>query len=74
MLRNLGHTDDFWAYEPAASTRLVNTFFDSGRVDTSLYTPASVDFTPGFSQGAIAKIILGVDARLRGARPCCRCC
>jgi hypothetical protein len=60
VLANLGHTDDFWAYEPAASKRLVGAFFDGGRVDTSLYTPASVDFTPGFSQGSIAKIVLAV--------------
>ena len=60
VLAGLGHTDDFWAYEPAASKRLVNTFFDTGRVDTSLYTPNRVDFTPSFSHGAIAKIVLGV--------------
>jgi pimeloyl-ACP methyl ester carboxylesterase len=60
VLRNLGHTDDFWAYEPAAGTRLIETFLDSGRVDTSLYTKNGVDFTPGVSNGAIAKIMLGV--------------
>jgi hypothetical protein len=60
VLAGLGHTDDFWVYEPTASKRLVNTFFDSGRVDTSLYTPNRVDFTPSFSHGAIAKIVLGV--------------
>ncbi len=60
VLADLGHTDDFWTYEPAASKRLINTFFDRGRVDTSLYTDNAVDFTPGFSHGAIAKIVLGV--------------
>jgi uncharacterized membrane protein YdfJ with MMPL/SSD domain/pimeloyl-ACP methyl ester carboxylesterase len=60
LLDNLGHTDDFWAYEPAASNRLINTYFESGRVDTSLYTPNAVDFTPAISQGSIAKIVLGV--------------
>jgi pimeloyl-ACP methyl ester carboxylesterase len=60
VLANLGHTDDFWAYEPAASKHLINTYLDSGRVDTSLYTPARVDFTPTISHGAIAKIVLGV--------------
>jgi pimeloyl-ACP methyl ester carboxylesterase len=60
VLKNLGHTDDLWAYEPAASSHLINTYFDSGRVDTSLYTHASVDFTPSFSQGALAKIIVAV--------------
>jgi pimeloyl-ACP methyl ester carboxylesterase len=60
VLPGLGHTDDFWAYERPASNRLVNTYFDSGRVDTSLYTRNRVDFTPGFSHGAIAKILLAV--------------
>jgi hypothetical protein len=60
VLRNLGHTDDFWTYQPAASTRLITTYLDSGRVDTSLYTPNHVDFTSSVSHGAIAKIVLGV--------------
>jgi pimeloyl-ACP methyl ester carboxylesterase len=59
VLHNVGHTDDFWTYEPAASTRLVNTFFETGRVDASRYTPNTVDFTPGTTQGAIAKYVLG---------------
>jgi pimeloyl-ACP methyl ester carboxylesterase len=66
VLRDLGHTDDFWTYEPAAGTRLITTFFDSGRVDTSLYTHNSVDFTPSISHGAIAKILLGVMLGLAG--------
>jgi pimeloyl-ACP methyl ester carboxylesterase len=60
VLRDLGHSEDFWAYEPAAGNRLINTFFDSGRVDTSLYTDNRVDLTPSFSMGAVAKITLGV--------------
>ena len=60
VLSDLGHTDDFWVYQPAASKRLINTFFDTGRVDTSLYTRNSVDFTPTMGHGAIAKIVVGV--------------
>ena len=60
LLRNIGHTDDFWAYQPEASGRLVNTFFDTGSIDRSLYRPTSVDFTPAMSTGTIATIILGV--------------
>ena len=60
VLENLGHTNDFWTYEPAASTHLITTFLASGRVDESRYTPASVDFTPAFSHGRVAKILLGV--------------
>ena len=59
ILANLGHTDDFWAYEPAASGHLVNTFLDTGRVDATRYTPNRIDFAPGTSQGEIAKIVLG---------------
>jgi pimeloyl-ACP methyl ester carboxylesterase len=59
VLKNLGHSDDFWAYERAASNRLINTFLDSGRVDTSLYTRNRIDFTPSVGHGGIAKITLG---------------
>jgi pimeloyl-ACP methyl ester carboxylesterase len=60
VIRNIGHTDDFWAYQPKASSRLINTYFDSGRVDTSLYTDEPVDFTPTLGHGDIAKIVLAV--------------
>jgi hypothetical protein len=60
VLRGIGHTDDFWVYEPKASNRLVNTFFDSGRVDTSLYTANKIEFTPSVGHGTIAKILLAV--------------
>jgi pimeloyl-ACP methyl ester carboxylesterase len=60
VLSNLGHSDDFWPYEPAAGTRLINTYLDTGKVDTSLYTRNKVDFSPSQSQGAFAKGILGV--------------
>ncbi len=55
VLSNLGHSDDFWPYEPAAGTRLINTYLDTGKVDTSLYTHNKVDFSPSSSQGAIRR-------------------
>ncbi len=60
VLPNLGHADDFWAYEPDASTRLIDTYLDSGRVDTSLYTTNQVDFTPTPTHGTIAEIVVSV--------------
>jgi hypothetical protein len=60
VLPDIGHSDDFWSYQPAAGTRLVNTFLDTGRVDTSAYRRTSLDFTPSVSQGTIAKILLAV--------------
>jgi RND superfamily putative drug exporter len=59
VLPGLGHTTSFWAYEPKASGRLVNAFLDSGKVDTSLYTPAKVDFTPEVTQTALGKGFVG---------------
>ncbi|MGH2920432.1 MAG: hypothetical protein ACRDLS_17820 [Solirubrobacteraceae bacterium] len=43
VLEELGHTEDFWSYQPAASSRLINTFYESGKVDDSLYTRNSID-------------------------------
>jgi pimeloyl-ACP methyl ester carboxylesterase len=60
ILEDIGHTDDFWTYQSGAGSRLINTFFDSGRVDRSLYRQTSVDFTPAMSTGTIAAIVLGV--------------
>jgi pimeloyl-ACP methyl ester carboxylesterase len=59
VLEELGHTVDFWSQQPDANGRLINTFFDSGEVDDSLYEPGNVDFTPSVSHGTIAKIALG---------------
>jgi pimeloyl-ACP methyl ester carboxylesterase len=58
VLPDIGHSDDFWVYQPAAGSRLVTTFLDTGRVDTSAYTRTSPDFTPAVSNGTIAKIVL----------------
>jgi pimeloyl-ACP methyl ester carboxylesterase len=60
VIPDIGHSDDFWTYQTPASNRLINTFLDSGRVDTTLYERTPVDFTPAFSHGAIASIVLGV--------------
>lgn len=60
VLSDLGHSDDFWPYEPAAGSRLINTYLDTGKVDTSLYTHNKVDFSPSSSQGAYATDIVGV--------------
>jgi uncharacterized membrane protein YdfJ with MMPL/SSD domain/pimeloyl-ACP methyl ester carboxylesterase len=59
VLAELGHADTFWSYEPKASTRLLNTYLDTGRVDTSLYTPAKVDFTPDVTHSALGKGFAG---------------
>ena len=41
----------------------MNQFFDTGKVDDSLYKPGQqvVDFTPDMSQTSLAKIVAGCD-------------
>ncbi|HSK90127.1 MAG TPA: alpha/beta hydrolase, partial [Euzebyales bacterium] len=59
VLPGFGHTLSVLMEQPEAGNRLINTFFDSGKVDDSLYVPATVDFTPPMTLGTIAKIALG---------------
>jgi pimeloyl-ACP methyl ester carboxylesterase len=69
ILSGLGHADDFWYYEPSASTQLLTTFYDTGRVDTSRYTPNVVSFATSSTQTAqtaIAKDILAFMIGLAG--------
>jgi len=60
VLPGLGHTDDFWDYQPQASSHLVNAYLNRGVVDDSLYTVNKVELEPDFAQTTIAKIILAV--------------
>jgi hypothetical protein len=50
--------------QPEASSRLINTFFDTGKVDTSLYQAQSVDFTTASNFGKLAKVFLGLGIAL----------
>jgi pimeloyl-ACP methyl ester carboxylesterase len=58
ILSGLGHADDFWYYEPSASTQLLTAFYDTGRIDTSRYSPNKVSFATSATQAAIAKDLL----------------
>jgi pimeloyl-ACP methyl ester carboxylesterase len=55
VLDNFGHSTDFWNYQTKAGTRLVNTYFRSGKVDDSLYKPRDADFSTEVTQTALAK-------------------
>jgi pimeloyl-ACP methyl ester carboxylesterase len=63
VLAGLGHSTSFWTEQPEAGSQLINAFFDSGRVDRSLYKPMSVDFTPEVTQTALGK---GIAAAMVG--------
>ena len=58
VLPQLGHAGTFWSYETTASTYLITTYLETGRVDQSRYTPAHLDFTPASTQTALAKDIV----------------
>jgi pimeloyl-ACP methyl ester carboxylesterase len=60
VLDGIGHNFSFWYDQPDATSRLVNTFFDSGQVDDSLYAPQPVVFTPSLPLGKLARIVIGV--------------
>jgi hypothetical protein len=57
ILRGFGHTATFFTEQPAAGTRLINTFLANGQVDASFYRPQQVDFTPPTSLPSTAKML-----------------
>ena len=59
ILAGLGHTTSIWTEQTKASTHLINTFFDTGKVDASLYKRQAVNITPGSTQTAPGKAIAG---------------
>ena len=59
ILRDFGHTTDVWTEQTRASTHLINTYLDHGRVDTSLYKHRKIDFEPSVTQAALAKGLAG---------------
>jgi hypothetical protein len=44
ILSEFGHTGDVWGLQPEAMVHLVKTFYDSGKVDDSLFTFQPMDF------------------------------
>jgi pimeloyl-ACP methyl ester carboxylesterase len=59
VLEGIAHTETFWPGQPEAQSRLINTYFDTGQVDDSLYKPGPVDFTPAATYPALGKGISG---------------
>jgi pimeloyl-ACP methyl ester carboxylesterase len=63
-LPGFGHTLTVLSEQQEAGAHLVNTFFDSGGVDTSHYRTQKLDFTPDNSLPGLAKALAGVFAGL----------
>jgi pimeloyl-ACP methyl ester carboxylesterase len=61
-LPELGHTADFWAYQPEAGRHLLSAFYERGAVDDSRYVTQPVDFEAGTTMATIAKVLVGITA------------
>jgi pimeloyl-ACP methyl ester carboxylesterase len=60
ILQDLGHTSSFWYSQPEARAHMLNTFFDTGQVDASLYTYQPLDFDVGLGWPGLAKLLAAV--------------
>lgn len=59
ILSELAHVTDFWNFDQSAGTRLLTTFYATGKVDTSRYSHHVISFdTVTFT--ALAKYLLAV--------------
>jgi pimeloyl-ACP methyl ester carboxylesterase len=59
ILREFGHSGDFWTEQKEAGTHLINTYLDSGRVDDSGYELRKIDFRPDVTQASLGKGLAG---------------
>src|SRR6185436_1334730 len=63
ILQEFGHSTDTWRIQHDATVRLVNSFFDTGVADTSLFTTQPVSFDAGpVALPEMLKILLGSAA------------
>ncbi len=60
VLEDQGHTQTIWNSQPQALARLLNTFFDTGEVDDSLFVYQAPVFEVDTTWGAIAKMIVAL--------------
>jgi len=60
ILGDFGHTGSFWNSQPEARVHMLNTFYDSGQVDASLYTYQPLDFDVGLGWPGLAKLLVAV--------------
>ena len=61
VLKNMGHVNDVWHAQPAATERLLTHYYATGEVDDSLYVEQEIEFATGLiSLPNVAKGLLGV--------------
>lgn len=59
ILADMGHVNDVMTLQPAATERLLTSFYDTGEADDSLFTYEPMDFQVGLGFTQIAKLTLG---------------
>jgi hypothetical protein len=65
ILQEFGHSTDTWRIQHAATVHLINSFFDTGVADASLFTAQRVSFDAGpVALPEMLKILLGSAAAL----------
>jgi len=60
VLSEFAHTGDLYYLQPEATRHLLTTFFLTGEVDTSGYTPNTVNFKPSWGFPLVAKLAVGM--------------
>ena len=60
ILKDFGHTGSFWNSQPEARVHMLNTFYDAGKVDASLYTYQPLDFDVGLGWPGLAKLVVAI--------------
>jgi pimeloyl-ACP methyl ester carboxylesterase len=64
LVAEAGHTGDLFGLQPAATERLLTSFYDTGVADASLFTYMPMDFRVGLGFPLIAKLLAGASALL----------
>lgn len=64
ILKNMGHINDVWHAQPAATERLLTHYYTTGEVDDSLYVVQEINFAtglmnlPNVAKGLVGFVIL----------------
>lgn len=67
ILSEMGHTNDFWKIQPEAAAQLLQTYFDSGEVDETLFDYHPMTFTTGFlSLPRLARLMIALPLLVIG--------
>jgi len=59
IVAEAGHVQDLFGLQPAATERLLTSFYDTGVADASLFTYAPMDFHVGLGFPLLAKLLAG---------------